>query len=102
MSEKLLSQKVIADRAGIAPSTVHYIINGDREPSKRMCEKLMEATGVIAAAWLWPEDIYNPYIPFDSCAVDGRLWQDVELNATRWAESYKEEYAKYLERWGPL
>ena len=96
---KLLSQQEIATRAGISQPTVHYILNGDREPSKAMCLKLEQATGVVAGGWMWPEDIYNPYIPFYDAMVDGRSWVDVTLNATKFAKMMEQIWVDYCERW---
>lgn len=72
---RLLSQKEIAERAGIAESTIHYIINGDREPSKAMSLALEKATLVARPAWLWPEHCFNPYIPYENTLFDGRMWK---------------------------
>lgn len=82
-----LSQKKIAERVDISPSTVHYIINGDREPSKEMAIKLFIATGVAPAAWLFPENFYNPYIPFEDAPLDGRMWlPPVRKKPEEWAK----------------
>jgi len=93
MSEKedlSLSQQEIAKRVGCSPSAIHYIINGDREVSKEMSLKLMLATGVAAIAWIFPEWFYNPYVPFDTTFIDGRLWRTPTINLESWERARKQ------------
>ena len=59
-----LSQQEIADRAEISQSLVHYILNGDKNPSPETAIKLEEATGICREGWIWPDRHHNPYIPF--------------------------------------
>jgi transcriptional regulator with XRE-family HTH domain len=59
----LMSQKEIAEKAGISQQMVSYIINGDRIPSIEVAVKLEKATGFPRESWLFPERHYNPYIP---------------------------------------
>jgi len=59
----LMSQKEIAEKAGISQQMVSYIINGDRTPSIEVAVKLEKATGFPRESWLFPERHYNAYIP---------------------------------------
>ena len=74
MRDTLLTQSEIANRAGLSQQAVSMILNGDREVSKGAAERLELATAVCRTAWLWPEHIFNPYIPFDDTVLEGRLW----------------------------
>ena len=95
-AEVLLSQREIAERSGRSPATIHYIINGDREPSKKMAEDLERATCVSRFAWVWPEYVYNPYIPFEDTPVDGRLWVEPEINLELWQRLREEAVERYI------
>ena len=59
-----LNQKEIAEASGLTQSYISLILKGDRQPTLETVDKLMNATGVCREAWLWPEDHYNPYVPF--------------------------------------
>jgi len=94
MCEKL-SQTEIARRAGVSPSTVHYILQGDREPSKEMCVKLAIATGVLPGAWAFPETFYNPYIPIESAPLGARAWKYPIRDCEEWARQRCEWLAQH-------
>lgn len=60
----LFTQQEIAERVGASQPMIHYVLNGDRNPSPAMAESLEEVTGICAPAWIWPDRCWNPYIPF--------------------------------------
>ena len=91
---KLLSQKELAERSGHSPSMIHYIVNGDREPSKAMAYDLMIATSVAACSWFFPEVFFNPYIPHEDAVVEGRLWLPPVRSMEGWLKARVEQLAK--------
>ena len=81
---KLLTQREIAERSGLSTTTVHYILNGDREPSKASALALTFATWVAPAAWLYPEHFFNPYIPYESAFIEARMWCERKVDMAKW------------------
>lgn len=55
-------QTLLAHKVGITPKHLSDIFVGRAYPSRKVAEKLEQETGVLAAAWLWPEQFENPYI----------------------------------------
>jgi len=54
--------KRVAQDAGIDYSYLWYILSQKRRPGRKVAEKLEEATGIPAPAWIWPEKYRNHYI----------------------------------------
>lgn len=52
----------MANKVGITPAHMAYIVKRQRKPSARVAEKLEEVTGIPMLVWLCPEKHHNPLI----------------------------------------
>lgn len=62
LEERNLSQAVLAERIGIAPSMLNEVINGKRSVSTQLALCLEAALGVPATIWLNLQSAYNMHV----------------------------------------
>jgi transcriptional regulator with XRE-family HTH domain len=60
----LMTQAEIAKCTGISQPMISRILRGDKQVRPESAVLLELCTGICREAWFWPEEHWNPYMPF--------------------------------------